>query len=193
MMTKHQLAEAILALPDDATVRDAIERLEDIEMDELRAADAEARANGDHDTGPRRPFHPMTRDEIVERINDLHKDATVEEAVESLEFIRVLEERIVEAEAHPERSIPHEEVVRRLEANEPLIQDQEYDRERPDWAMTREELAERISELPEDAMVTDVLYRLETIRLIERGIAAVEAGQKVFQDEARRRMAQWLP
>ena len=38
MMTKQQLAEAILALPDDATVRDAIERLEDIEEDELRAA-----------------------------------------------------------------------------------------------------------------------------------------------------------
>jgi hypothetical protein len=193
MMTKHQLAEAILALPDDATVRDAIERLEDIELDELRAADAEARANGDGVPEARRPFRPMTRDEIVERISDLHKDATVEDAVERLEFIRVLEERIAEAEAHPERSIPHEEVMRRLEADEPLVQDQEYDLDRPDWAMTREELAARIRELPETATLADALLRLETIRLIERGIAAAEAGQKVSQDEARQRMAQWLP
>src|SRR5688572_18141144 len=149
MATKAQLLRAIESLPDDATVRDAIERLEDIEQDELRAADAEARANGDYDTGPRRPFRPMMRDAIVERISDLHKDATVEDVVERLEFIRVLEERIAEAEAHPERSVPHEEVVRRLEAGEPLVQDQEYDRERPAWAMTREEMAARISELPE--------------------------------------------
>lgn len=192
MMTKHQLAEAILALPDEATVRDAIERLYDIEMDELRAADAEARANGEYDTGPRKPFRPITRDQIVESINDLHKDATVEDAVERLEFIRVLEERIAEADAHPERSIPHEEVVRRLEADEPLVQE-EYDRERPDWAMTREEMAARVSEMPETATLADALLRLETVRLIERGIAAAEAGQKMSQDEARQRMAQWLP
>lgn len=83
-------------------------------------------------------------------------------------------------------------MVRRLEADEPLVQDQEYDRERPDWAMTREELAARISDLPPDATIADVLLRLETIRMIERGIAAAEAGQKVSQGEARQRMAQWL-
>ena len=137
MMTKHQLAEVILSLPDGAPVRDAIERLEDIELDELRAADAEARANGDAVPEARGPFRPMTRDGIVERISDLHKDATVEDAVERLEFIRVLEESIAEPEAHPERSLPHAEVVRRLEADEPLVQDREYDRERPARAMTR--------------------------------------------------------
>ncbi|MFN8633294.1 MAG: hypothetical protein U0893_05510 [Chloroflexota bacterium] len=192
MMTKDELAEVIRSLPDDATIRDAIERLEDIEMDELRAADAAARANGEHLREADRPFRPMTRDQIVERIQSLHKDATVEDAVERLEFIKILEEGIAEADAHPERSIPHEEVMRRLEADEPLVQDQEYDRERPDWAMTREEMAARISDLPSDATLADVLLRLETIRQIERGIAAAEAGQKVSQDEARRRMAQWL-
>jgi hypothetical protein len=47
--------------------------------------------------------------------------------------------------------------------------------------------------MPDAATIADVLVRLETIRLIERGIAAAEAGQKVSQDEARQRMAQWLP
>jgi hypothetical protein len=46
MMTKQQLAEAILALPDDATIRDAIEELEFIEWLERRIADAEANPNG---------------------------------------------------------------------------------------------------------------------------------------------------
>ena len=193
MITKDQMLEAIRSLPEDATIRDAIERLEDIELDELRAADAEARANGERVPEARVPFRPMTRDEIVERISGLHKDATVEDAVERLEFIRVLEERIAEAEAHPERMIPHEEVMRRLEAEEPLTQDQDYDRERPAWAMTREEMAARVSEMPDTATIADVLVRLETIRLIERGIAAADAGQKVSQDEARQRMAQWLP
>jgi hypothetical protein len=46
MMTKQQLAEAILALPDDATVRDAIEELELIEWLERRIAEADANPNG---------------------------------------------------------------------------------------------------------------------------------------------------
>jgi hypothetical protein len=99
---------------------------------------------------------------------------------------------MIEAESHPERSIPHAEVVRRLEADEPLVQDQEYDRDRPDWAMTREGLAARISDLPETATLADSLLRLETISLIERGIRAAEAGQKVSQDEARQRLTQRL-
>lgn len=189
MITKEQMVEAIQSLPDGVTIREAIERLEDIEMDELRAADAEERANGEVASEARRPFRPMARDEIVERINDLHKDATVEDAVERLEFIRVLEERIGEAEAHPERLIPQDEVRRHFETGEPISRN--YDRERPNWAMTREEMAARISDLPETATLADALLRLETIRLIERGIAAAEAGQKVSQDEMRRRMAQW--
>lgn len=191
MATKAQMLKVIESLPDDATIREAIERLEDFEMDELRSADAEAPTNGEYDKGPRQPFRRMARDEIVERIRDLHEDVTVEDTVERLEFVRVLEERIAETEAHPERSIPHAEVKRRLEAGEPLVQDQAYDRDRPDWAMTREEMATRISELPDTATVADALLCLETIRLIERGIVAAEAGQKVSHDEARRRLAQW--
>ena len=41
MITKVQMAEAILELPDDATVRDAIERLEFIELIEGRLAAAD--------------------------------------------------------------------------------------------------------------------------------------------------------
>jgi len=49
-----------------------------------------------------------------------------------------------------------------------------------------------IQELPEDATVEDAMERLYLLYKIERGIAQAEAGQKVSQEEARRRMAQWL-
>jgi hypothetical protein len=59
--------------------------------------------------------------------------------------------------------------------------------------MTKEQMAEAILALPDDATIDDAIERLEVIKMIERGIAAADAGQKVSQEEARRRMARWLP
>jgi predicted transcriptional regulator len=42
MITKEQMVEAIQSLPDGATIREAIERLEDIEMIEKGLADVAA-------------------------------------------------------------------------------------------------------------------------------------------------------
>jgi len=42
MITKAQMIEAIQSLPEDATVKDAIERLEFIELIESRIAGADA-------------------------------------------------------------------------------------------------------------------------------------------------------
>ena len=57
---------------------------------------------------------------------------------------------------------------------------------------TKEQMIKVIQELPEDATVEDAMERLYLLYKIERGIAQAEAGQKVSQEEARRRMAQWL-
>ena len=46
MITKEKMAEAILALPDHATIRDAIEQLEYIEWIEQRIAEADADPDG---------------------------------------------------------------------------------------------------------------------------------------------------
>ncbi len=46
MITKEQMAEAILALPDDATIGDAIEQLEYIEWIDKRIAEADADPRG---------------------------------------------------------------------------------------------------------------------------------------------------
>jgi len=49
-----------------------------------------------------------------------------------------------------------------------------------------------IQDLPADATVEDAIERLYLLYKVERGIAQADTGQKVSQEEARRRMARWL-
>ncbi len=54
MVTKAQMVEAIQALPEDATVDDAIERLHIIELVEQRIAAADAGQTVTHEEAGRR-------------------------------------------------------------------------------------------------------------------------------------------
>lgn len=56
----------------------------------------------------------------------------------------------------------------------------------------KEHMLKTIQELPDDATVEDAIDRLYLLYKVERGIAQADAGQKISQEEARRRMAQWL-
>lgn len=47
-----------------------------------------------------------------------------------------------------------------------------------------------IQELPDDATIEDAMDRLYLLYKVERGIAQAGAGQKVSQEEARRRVEQ---
>ena len=49
-----------------------------------------------------------------------------------------------------------------------------------------------IAELPDEANFEDALERLYLLYKIDKGIKQADAGELVSQDEARRRMAQWL-
>ena len=57
---------------------------------------------------------------------------------------------------------------------------------------TKEQMIKAIQDLPVDATMEDVMERLYLLYKVERGIGQADAGQKVSQEEARRRMAQWL-
>jgi predicted transcriptional regulator len=57
---------------------------------------------------------------------------------------------------------------------------------------TKEQMLKAIEDLPADATVEDAMERLYLLDKIERGVAQADSGQKVSQDEARRRMARWL-
>ncbi len=56
----------------------------------------------------------------------------------------------------------------------------------------KEHMLKAIQELPDNATVEDAIDRLYFLYKVERGIAQADAGQRVSQDEARRRMAKWL-
>lgn len=187
MIPKDQMLEAIRYLPDDATIRDAIEHLEEIERTEQRVAEDNSHFNGMHAPAePERRHQPMSRDQLAERIKALPDDATVDDAIKRLEFIKLIEKRIAYADAHPEESVPQAEVERRFEAGEALIQNPQRPR-----ALTKDEFAEKIRDMPDGATIDDAIERLEVIRLIRVGIEAANEGKVITQDEVERRVAQW--
>ena len=57
---------------------------------------------------------------------------------------------------------------------------------------TKQEMLKAIAELPDEANVEDAIERLYLLYKIDKGIKQADAGELVTQDEARRRMAQWL-
>jgi hypothetical protein len=57
---------------------------------------------------------------------------------------------------------------------------------------TKEQTLKVIPDLPPDASIEDAMERLYLLQKVERGIVQAEAGQKVTQEEARRRMSRWL-
>ena len=57
----------------------------------------------------------------------------------------------------------------------------------------KQRMLKTIEELPDDASVEDAIERLYLICKIQRGISQSDRGELVSQEEARQRMARWLP
>jgi predicted transcriptional regulator len=58
--------------------------------------------------------------------------------------------------------------------------------------LTKERMLKAIEGLPEDATVEDAMERLYLLYKIEQGLADIEAGRTITQEEARQRLARWL-
>mgnify|MGYP001558311513 CR=1 FL=1 len=56
----------------------------------------------------------------------------------------------------------------------------------------KERIVRAMQELPADATIEDALDRLMFLYKIERGLEQVARGQTVSQEEAKRRMMEWL-
>ena len=56
----------------------------------------------------------ITKDQMLEAIRSLPDDATVDDAIERLEFIKWIEQRIAYADAHPDEELTQEEVEWRM-------------------------------------------------------------------------------
>ncbi len=56
----------------------------------------------------------------------------------------------------------------------------------------KEEAIRLIQSLPEDCSIEDIQYHLYVRQKIEHGLAAVESGRSVSQEDAERRVAEWV-
>jgi hypothetical protein len=56
----------------------------------------------------------------------------------------------------------------------------------------KEQVLKAIQELPQDATLEDAMERLYLLYKVERGIKQADAGQKISQGEAKKRMNKWL-
>ena len=57
----------------------------------------------------------------------------------------------------------------------------------------KESILQTLATLPEEAGIEEAMERLYLLYKVERGIRQADAGEKVSQEEARRRMGRWLP
>lgn len=62
----------------------------------------------------RKTYRPLSRDELAASIRRMPDDSTVDDAIDRLQFIKLIEDRIADAEAYPEKSISQEEARRRF-------------------------------------------------------------------------------
>ncbi len=56
----------------------------------------------------------------------------------------------------------------------------------------KDQVLKAIQELPQDATFEDAMERLYLLYKVERGIKQADAGQKISQEEAKKRMKKWL-
>lgn len=56
----------------------------------------------------------------------------------------------------------------------------------------KEQILKAIQELPQDASIEDAMEKLYLIYKVDRGIKQADAGAKISQDEAIKRMEKWL-
>ena len=57
----------------------------------------------------------------------------------------------------------------------------------------KQEVAQLLTQLPDDATLEDIQYHLYVLEKIQRGRADIVAGRSHTQEQARERLAKWLP
>jgi predicted transcriptional regulator len=59
-------------------------------------------------------------------------------------------------------------------------------------SIAKEEVRKILDQLPDDALFEDIQYHIYVCQKIARGLKDVEEGRVVSQEEAEKRMSQWL-
>ena len=56
----------------------------------------------------------------------------------------------------------------------------------------KEEILELMEQLPDDATIEDAIERLIVLYKIQQGLEQLDKGEGIHQEEARKRIRQWL-
>ena len=60
-------------------------------------------------------------------------------------------------------------------------------------ASAKQEVAELLTQLPDDATLEDIQYHVYVLEKIRRGRSDIAAGNSHTTDQARERLSRWLP
>lgn len=63
----------------------------------------------------------------------------------------------------------------------------------PPPVTAKQEVAQLLTQLPDDATLEDIQYHLYVLEKIQRGRADIAAGRSYTHEQARERLAKWLP
>jgi hypothetical protein len=63
---------------------------------------------------------------------------------------------------------------------------------KPIFKNVKEEALRLIQKLPDDCTMEDIVYRIDMLHGIVRSLRDIEAGRVIPQEEAERRMAEWM-
>jgi len=58
--------------------------------------------------------------------------------------------------------------------------------------IAKEQVLKAIQELPQNASIEDAMEKLYLIYKVDRGTKQADSGQKISQEEAKKRMGKWL-
>jgi hypothetical protein len=58
---------------------------------------------------------------------------------------------------------------------------------------SKQEVAQLLEQLPDDATLEDIQYHVYVLEKIQRGRAGIAAGNSYTTEQARERLARWLP
>ena len=58
--------------------------------------------------------------------------------------------------------------------------------------IAKEQAVKAIQDLPQNASIEDAMERLYLMFKVDRGIKQADAGQKISQEEAKKKMERWL-
>lgn len=59
-------------------------------------------------------------------------------------------------------------------------------------ATAKEQVRQILDEMPDDASFQDIEYRIHLRRKVDQGLADIEQGRVLEEEEVERRMARWL-